>query len=268
MKQIILPMALLLAGTALAQVSETTPDQLSGIPQGFLPTAKTPNFAPHGTPKGYKVNPDPRDFTASYISGGGGGPGGPPPGGGAPPGGAPGGGAPGGGTPGGAPPPGAGQGIAENNTGPTKKAGAPPCIPSFNGGPYASHMISSPGRLTVVNEYNHTARRFFIGGQHLTGAKPTYMGDSIGHWDGNTLVTDTTALRELPGVDIKERWSKQANGSIKVDETRFDAAGKPTGEKQTTIYTWRPDISYVEDMCEDFGEAFGNDYGSPTGKAP
>lgn len=244
--------ALLLAGAALAgaaqaQVSATTPDQLSGIPEGFLPTAKVPNFAARGTPKGYKVNPDKHDFTASYAatdtSGPGGAPGGPP--GGAPPGGPPGGGA--------------------SSGGPS--SGAPSCLPSYDGGPYAVHMISTPGRLTVVNEYNHITHRIYIGGAHMPGGKPTYLGDAIGSWDGDTLMVDTINIKEMPGVDLKEHWTKLANGAIQVVATKYDASGH-AGAPTTTTYAWRPDISYVEDVCEDFGEAFGASYGTSGTTVP
>ena len=252
MRQQCLPLAtvLLLVGAAwapvaYAQVTPTTPDQLSGIPEGFLPTAKTPDFSPRGTPPGYKVNPDMHDFTASYIEGTGGG---------GPPGGAPGGAPPGGAPPGGAPP---NVGASNQNN----------CYPSFFGGPYATHMLSSPGRLLVVNEFNHTARRIYIGGSHVAGGKPTFMGDSIGHWDGNALVTDTINLKEMPGVDLRERWTKLPNGSIQDVAIQYDAAGHPEGAASTSVFVWRPDISYVEDVCEDFAEAFGAGYGgNPSSK--
>ena len=229
---------LLLTGTARAQVSVSTPADVAGVPPAFLANAKAPSFDPRGTPPGYTPDPDPRDFTSSYIAPGGGGPGGPPPGGGGAP-------------PGGAAPPG-GSGAATAAT----------CIPSFGNGPYPIHIISSPGRLTIVGEQNHQIRRVYIGGAHPNPVVPAYSGDSIGHWDGNTLVVDTIAIKGQPGVHLLERWTKQKNGSLAIETTSLDAAGRPIGPPTPSSLVWRPDLSFVEDICEDFGEAFGPGYGS------
>lgn len=237
----------LINSVAFAQVTATDPADLSGIPETFLPTAKVLNFVPHDTPAGYVPNPNPRDFTSAYVAKG---PSGPPPAGpGFPP--------PGGGAPGaqdrGPPPPGApgspgGPGVAK-------------CLPGFGIGAEAIHLVSSPHRLTFVAEDNHQIRRIYIGEQHTQHPQPAYSGESVGNWEGNTLVVDTIAIKGRDGTRLVERWKKLKNGSVEIKTTTFDAQGKAVGPVNTDTLIWRPDLTFVEDICEDFGEAFGPGYG-------
>jgi hypothetical protein len=225
---------------SLAQVTAPTEADKQAVPLQFRPedqkNGAITSFAPRGTPPGYTPNPDIRDFTGSYVNGSdapAGGPGGPPP--------------PG---PAGGPPP-AGA-----------NPGAQACIPSFDNGAYATHIISSPGRLTVVGEENHRIRRIYIDARHPLNARASYGGDSIGQWEGNTLLVDTIAIRGNPGLHLQERWTRQANGSIEIVTTREGSAAEPS-PPQTSTLVWRPDLSFLENICEDFGEAFGTSYGAP-----
>lgn len=252
---------------AQAQVSQPTADDKAKVPVPFRPDdqqseRKGPaGFAPRGTPEGYTPNPDPRDFTGSYVSGGGGAPpGGAPPGGGAGgPGGGPGGPGAGPGGPAGAPPGGAPAG------GGGPGGGKPSCFPSFDSGAYATHIISSPGRLTIVGEENHRIRRIYIGAQLPATLTPQYGGNAVGRWEGNTLVIDTVGIKGRAGVHQRERWTRQKNGSIAIETSMVDASGT-AGAAQSSELVWRPDISFVENICEDFGEAFGSDSGYGVSK--
>ena len=44
----------------------------------------------------------------------------------------------------------------------------------------------------ILNEMVHDARVIRIGGQHLPSSIRRWNGDSIGRWEGETLVVDTT----------------------------------------------------------------------------
>jgi len=235
----------LFPNAALAQVSAPTEADRQTVPLQFRPedqkNGAITSFAPRGTPAGYTPNPDVRDFSGSYVSDSGAppaGPGGPPSGGPPPP-----------GPPGGAPPGGS-------------NPNAQSCIPSFGSGAYATHIISSPGRLTVVGEENHRIRRVYIDGHHPLNVRATYGGDSVGQWQGNTLIVDTIAIRGNPGLHLVERWTRQANGSIEIVTTREGLATASQGPEISTL-VWRPDLNFLENICEDFGEAFGAGYGAP-----
>lgn len=52
-------------------------------------------------------------------------------------------------------------------------------------------IFQSPGYVAIVVEMNHDARIIRIGGEYLPSHIRPWMGDSIGHWEGNTLVVRT-----------------------------------------------------------------------------
>ena len=52
-------------------------------------------------------------------------------------------------------------------------------------------IVQTRDRLVILGEDNHEARVVRIGDKHLPGAIQPWMGDSIGWWDGQTLVVET-----------------------------------------------------------------------------
>ena len=63
--------------------------------------------------------------------------------------------------------------------------------------PYAQQFIQTADQLVILYEYMHFFRVIPIGAPnraHAADVEPTYMGDSIGWWDGDTLVIDTVGL--------------------------------------------------------------------------
>jgi hypothetical protein len=75
------------------------------------------------------------------------------------------------------------------------------CLVGFNSGPpivpdaYNNHIqiFQTRTHVAVVNEMVHSARLIPLDGRpHVGAAIRQWTGDSRGHWDGNTLVVDTT----------------------------------------------------------------------------
>lgn len=65
--------------------------------------------------------------------------------------------------------------------------------------PYAQQWIQSPRHMVILYEYMHFFRAIPIGAPnrpHDPDVELTWMGDSIGWWDGDTLVIDTIGLKE------------------------------------------------------------------------
>jgi hypothetical protein len=53
-------------------------------------------------------------------------------------------------------------------------------------------IVQTPDHVMILMEMVHDARIVRIGGQHVSKNIRPWMGDSIGHWEGDTLVVDTT----------------------------------------------------------------------------
>jgi hypothetical protein len=52
-----------------------------------------------------------------------------------------------------------------------------------------------PGAVVVLPETNEVRHIFTDGRPHKADRKPSYSGDSIGHWEGDTLIVDTVGMR-------------------------------------------------------------------------
>ena len=57
-------------------------------------------------------------------------------------------------------------------------------------------IIQTPGQVTMNLGVLHDIRRIYLDGiGHTTGADPSFNGDSVGHWEGDTLVVETNNVR-------------------------------------------------------------------------
>jgi hypothetical protein len=70
----------------------------------------------------------------------------------------------------------------------------PPGVPGIMQMPYPLEFIYSPGRVTIAIETDSQVRRIYLNAKHPDDPDPSYNGDSVGHWEGDTLVVDTVAL--------------------------------------------------------------------------
>ena len=76
--------------------------------------------------------------------------------------------------------------------------GGPPMLP----GPYNNNyqIVQTPEYLMILVEQIHDVRIIRLDGRpHLPGNVRQWMGDSLGHWEGDTLVVDTTNLTDKTG---------------------------------------------------------------------
>lgn len=261
--------ALLMVSMAHAQLGRATPEELArkGNGPGPIPGAgranvvATTNEAPSA---------DPKDFSGTWRQGGGGG---------GAPGGAAGGmaagGAPGGAAPGGGPSTGGGAGggaqaAAESGVLPDRIICLPPANNSVGGdGPLL--ITQTPEQITWAAEEMHAIRRIFLKGESSKNFKPNYLGEAIGHWDGNTLVVETSYLKSLPaGAKMVERWTKSADGkNIQIQTTNVDVSGKPIGNARTSGLTWSPGEELLEWICEDYNDEWlpgGTDFKDQVAK--
>jgi hypothetical protein len=88
----------------------------------------------------------------------------------------------------------------------------PPGVLGFMLGIYPMQIVIGPDVVVVLTELDNQYRLIFTDGRpHRADADPTYRGDSIGHWEGDTLVVETTNLRTDTSLDgLGEIHSDQA----------------------------------------------------------
>ena len=61
---------------------------------------------------------------------------------------------------------------------------------------FPQQFIQTPTQIVMIYEYMNVTRVIRIGGTHPDDLLPTYMGDSVGRWDGDTLVVDVTGFND------------------------------------------------------------------------
>ena len=68
--------------------------------------------------------------------------------------------------------------------------------------PFPFQIIQMPRQLTLLYEYNHTTRDIYANGtQHPPRHIDWWMGDSRGHWEGDTLVVDLIHFNDQTWFD-------------------------------------------------------------------
>jgi hypothetical protein len=110
------------------------------------------------------------------------------------------------------------------------------CLAGFNSGPpmvpgsYNNNVqiVQTPGQVVIINEMIHNARIIPTDGRPHTTLHQ-WSGDSRGHWEGDTLVVETTHFRRetsLPGstadTQLVERFTRINGNAIKYEFTVSD----------------------------------------------
>lgn len=88
-------------------------------------------------------------------------------------------------------------------------------------------FLFTPGRVTILGESDsNRLRRIYTDGRAMPDdPDPTFHGYSVGHWEGNTLVVETTGIRPQTYLAVSEAVGVPNNGDVRVIE-RFHLAGK------------------------------------------
>jgi hypothetical protein len=75
----------------------------------------------------------------------------------------------------------------------------PPGMPAVMSMFYGMEVMQNKDKITFFSELNDALRRVYLDGRKPAQKvldDPTYAGYSTGHWEGDTLVVDTVALRD------------------------------------------------------------------------
>src|SRR6516162_2724029 len=126
---------------------------------------------------------------------------------------------------------------------------------------FGNQIVQAPGYVVIRNEMIHEARVIPLkGGPHVGSKIRTYMGDSRGHWEGNTLVVETTNLKNETGTGggffseeakLTERFTREAQDALNYDLTIDDPL---TWTKPWTIhmpYKLDPGYQIYEYACHE-----------------
>jgi len=93
-------------------------------------------------------------------------------------------------------------------------------------------LVQTPTQVVILNEMVHSARVIDLSGRpHRPASMRFLTGDSIGHWDGNTLVVDTTNFStegnfrfSTRDMHLVEHFSLEDAGTLRYEFTMDDPA--------------------------------------------
>jgi hypothetical protein len=74
-------------------------------------------------------------------------------------------------------------------------AGVPEFL-TFGGAFQAMYLIQTPREVLMINSADSQVRRVYMNAPHASNPKPSWYGDSIGHYEGDTLVVDTIGFND------------------------------------------------------------------------
>lgn len=111
-------------------------------------------------------------------------------------------------------------------------------------------MLQQPDRLTMLYDYDHEVRRVRMNQPHPARVTPTWYGDSVGHYEGDTLVIDTVGIRVGPLTMLDNLGTPQSPAMHLVERYRLvDYAAAREGQ--------------TRGLQENFYIGGGGDSGSP-----
>jgi len=111
----------------------------------------------------------------------------------------------------------------------------PPGVPRMSTTPYPWTIVQTPPLIVIVYEGGaHVWRKIFMDGRgHDPAVEYTWLGDSIGRWEGDTLVVETVGQTDLSWIDmagiphsadmkVTERIRRPDFGHLEIEHTIED----------------------------------------------
>jgi hypothetical protein len=103
----------------------------------------------------------------------------------------------------------------------------PPMLPLMYNNTY--QIVQSKDEIAIDVEMVHDVRHIHLTGGHLPASMKLWMGDSVGHWEGDTLVVETTNMRPeqgfrggSPNQKVIEKFRRLSPTSLSYQFTVID----------------------------------------------
>jgi len=140
-------------------------------------------------------------------------------------------------------------------------------------------ILQAPDQVTFLYERDHQIRRVEMNRAHAERPAPDWYGESVGHYEGDTLVIDTIALNDKSLIDrfgvpqtmkthVVERYRVSEDGRLLIAHvTVTDPSMFHLPWSGTVTYARRPNATSIEEMrcAENNRDAMtGEDYPIPV----
>jgi len=130
--------------------------------------------------------------------------------------------------------------------------------------PQPRKIIQTPGLIVILYEAQAGIRQIFLDGRTLPprDVEPWWYAYSIGHWDGDTLVVETSGFRDDVWLDVEgspltnagrmiERFRRVNYGNLQIDVTVDDPKVYTKPWTVTIQQKLMPDTELIEFICNE-----------------
>ena len=136
-------------------------------------------------------------------------------------------------------------------------------VPRADVVPYPFKILALPGVTMILYEAVHSYRQIFTDGRPLpTNPNPAWMGYSVGRWDGDTFVVESSGFNDNawldnfghPGTEslrVTERFHRKDFGNMDVEVTIDDPKAYTKPWTVTLPFRLLPDTELLEYICSE-----------------
>ena len=128
--------------------------------------------------------------------------------------------------------------------------------------PYPMEIFQGPASVLIIHEGTSVMRQIHMGRQHPKDLDPTYAGDSIGKWEGDSLVVDTIGFNDKTWLDgggiphstalhVVERIRRIDHDTLVDQFTIDDPMAYTKAITVQQVYKLKPDWEIHEYVCEE-----------------
>jgi hypothetical protein len=159
----------------------------------------------------------------------------------------------------------------------------PPGGPRMMATPYPMEIVQLPAQQRIFMIFEgatHIWREIYMDGRaHPQGSalNPTYLGHSVGRWEGDTLVVDVVGFNEGTWIDyyghphtdqlhVVERISRPDKRTLRYEATMTDPGAYTRPWTVSWNLTWNPTGELAEYICQENNRYLLNltdDFGQP-----
>ncbi len=142
-------------------------------------------------------------------------------------------------------------------------------VPRSDAVPYPLKVLQLKEMVVILYEAVHSYRQIFTDGRPFPeDPTPTWFGYSLGHWDGDTFVVETTGFNDKGWLDnfgkpstdqlkVTERFHRKDFGHMDIQVTIDDPKAYTKPWSVTLPLTFQADTEILEYICEENNKYFG-----------
>jgi hypothetical protein len=139
----------------------------------------------------------------------------------------------------------------------------PPAVPITDVLPIPYKIVQTPGLTLMLYEGDTNFRQIFTDGRkHPVDPQPSWLGYSVGKWEGDWFVVHATGFNDLSGLDamghfhseamqVTERFHRRDFGHMEVEITIDDSKTFSRPVTFKVIHRLLPDTDLIESFCSE-----------------